>query len=105
MTGQILTANRLSDGAVVYLDRAHNWVGQIDLCVPVTDEAAKQALENAGQRAVKARQVIEPYLIDVTSHEGIVRPTKLKEIIRAQGPSVLADLASQDATASLSKCA
>jgi len=87
---QMLTANRLKDGAVLYW-RGENWVealaeGDVFAAQPEADAALAQA-----QASVAGNDVVSPYLFDV--RDG--KPVKEREIIRAQGPSVREDLGKQ----------
>ena len=95
---QILTANRLRSGEVVYWARGA-WVGALDDAEVFTDEAlAQDALKAAGE-AVRDRIVVNPYLFDVRREAGVLRPVKEREIIRAAGPSVRRDLGKQSSEA------
>jgi hypothetical protein len=91
---QMLTANRLRDGAVVYW-QAGTWREAL-AGAEVFEEAepAKAALEAAAAH-VRAREVVNPYLFDVRVEAGAAVPVKEREIIRAAGPSVRADLGKQ----------
>ena len=90
---QIVTANRLIDGVVVYLDADGGWTDVIGLArVLETDEAIEAALA-IGQKAVEDRIVVEPYAIDVERGADGLRPLRLREIIRAKGPTIREDLA------------
>jgi hypothetical protein len=83
-----ITANRLSDGLVVFLDDAGGWslsVADARLVVdgPELDEA------NAYARAQHdARIVVEPYAIDIDVVDGRPVPVRFRERIRAVGPTV-----------------
>jgi hypothetical protein len=91
---QILTANRLSDGAVLYW-QAGRWIAALaDAEVFETDAAAKAALA-AAARFVADREVVTPYLFEVRIEDGVAVPAKEREIIRATGPSVRRDLGKQ----------
>ena len=94
MTAQVLTANRLLDGEVVFLG-ARGWVETIDRAtVAVTPEQAK-ALDALGRQAMAVNEVVDAYLIDVADEEGRLRPLKLREYLRTVGPSVRTDLGKQ----------
>ena len=95
-TLQMLTANRLRDGDVVYW-RADGWVqafGEAD--VFAADADAKAALATA-QKSVAENAVVNPYLFDVRNEEGGITPVKERELIRAAGPTVRGDLGKQAA--------
>ena len=97
MTAQVMTANRLLDGEVVFL-AAHGWVDAIDSAtVAVTPEETK-ALDALGRQAMAVNEVVDAYLIDVAAEEGRIRPLKLREYLRTVGPSVRTDLGKQART-------
>ncbi|MDE1938381.1 MAG: DUF2849 domain-containing protein [Alphaproteobacteria bacterium] len=88
---QMLTANRLRDGDVVYW-RAGNWVetfGEGDILAGKPE--AEAALE-AAHKFVADNVVVNPYLFEVQA-DGT--PVKEREIIRAAGPTVRHDLGKQ----------
>ncbi len=87
MTSQVVTANRLRDGLVVYLADAGNWIEEIGRGAVANDDEAAKALLAAGERAVADRIVVAPYLIDVKIEGGRVTPTRYREVLRALGPS------------------
>ncbi len=89
MTPRMVTANRLGDGLVVYLDRHGGWSERIADGRVASDDAAAAALMTVAEAA--ACQVVAPYLIDVVDGDGSVRPASFRERIRAQGPTVPSD--------------
>ena len=91
---QILTANRLRDGDVVYW-RGGSWVTSLADAELFPDDAAAEAVLKAADAFVKGRQVVNPYLFDVRIAAGEVKPVKEREIIRAAGPTVRPDLANR----------
>ena len=91
---QVLTANRLADGEVVYW-RAGAWVeGFGEAEIFAAKDAADAALKAAAQ-SVADRVVVNPYLFAVKDESGKVRPIEEREIIRAAGPTVRTDLGKQ----------
>jgi hypothetical protein len=97
MTRQVISANRLTDGIVVYLTEAGDWSERIDAARIVDDETSAAAAAAAAE-AVARQIVVEPYPIDIDDAGGTRRPTKFREFIRAQGPTVRRDLGKQAAT-------
>ena len=93
---QILTANRLGIGDVVYWNAAHGWVGSL-FEADVLEEETADALLVRAQEFVARREIVNPYLFDVRVANGRVEPVKEREIIRAMGPTVLPDLGKQAA--------
>ena len=90
---QVLTANRLVSGDVVYW-RAGHWVEALGEADVFAAEAEAQAALAEAQASVAGNVVVAPYLFDVRL-EGGVTPVKEREIIRAAGPSIHADLGKQ----------
>ena len=94
MTAQVMTANRLRDGEVVFL-AADGWVEGIDGATVATAPDETKALDALGRQAVAVNEVVDAYLIDVAVEDGRVRPLKLREYLRTVGPSVRTDLGKQ----------
>jgi hypothetical protein len=96
MSLKVLTANRLIDGAVVYLTDLGAW-GEVLTKARVADtKEAGEAMLAQGREAVGFRLIVGPYLADVArAADGTLRPVKMREVIRARGPSVRADLGKQ----------
>ncbi|MGH6871079.1 MAG: DUF2849 domain-containing protein [Rhizomicrobium sp.] len=91
---QVLTANRLRDGAVVYW-RDGAWVETFVTAAvfdgkPDADAALARAADD-----VKARLVVNPYLFAVRLEDGRPRAIEEREIVRSEGPSVRRDLGKQ----------
>ncbi|HUO91469.1 MAG TPA: DUF2849 domain-containing protein [Rhizomicrobium sp.] len=97
-TDQILTANRLRDGEVVYW-AAGRWVTELDQAEVFAEDAAAESALKAADAAVRARQVVNPYLFEVRREGGALKPVKEREIIRAAGPTVRPDLGKQSSEA------
>lgn len=91
---KIITANRLSDGRVIYLGEKGSPVDSLRLAGLFDEQAAASALEwAAGNPAV----FVNPYMVEVqvsedgNGHAGLRQPSgrdRLKETIRSAGPSV-----------------
>jgi Protein of unknown function (DUF2849) len=89
---QMIIANRLNDGAVVFLAAGDGWVTQIDLGLVIADEAEGQRLFVTAKQHEAECIVIDPTLIDVIVEGGHARPVAIREAIRAFGPTVRTDL-------------
>lgn len=96
---KILTANRLVDGEVVWLAQDHSWVSAIDGAAIAHDAAAEERLARAGKAAFLKNEVVDVNLIDIVLVDGRVEPRRLRERIRAAGPTVRRDLGKQAAAA------
>lgn len=81
---QVASANRLSDGVVVWLDDAGEWTTRLDRAAIARDARAGEILM---QRArVEAFPVIDPFMVAVVEEEnGAIEPLSLREKIRASG--------------------
>jgi hypothetical protein len=83
---EIITANRLGDGRVVF-QTASGWSPDIaDAAVLHTKEAVAAALDRANADAA-GNLVVEPYAIAVRPGADGLVPTRLRERIRAEGPT------------------
>ena len=84
MANWIVTANRLSDGAVVYLRGDRGWTGDLQQARSLGDaQAADDLLAWArGQEAV----ICDPYLSEVGVEGARLIPLTVRERIRAEGP-------------------
>ncbi len=91
---QMLTANRLRDGEVVWW-KAGQWVTTLAEGEIFEDPKAADAALGAAQAFVRGNEVVTPYLFDVRVANGAIRPVKEREIIRAAGPSVRTDTGKQ----------
>jgi hypothetical protein len=93
--GQVMTANRLRDGEVVFLTRSGQWNEAIDEAVLVQEPQAAAALETRADADVKANLVTGHYLFDAERVDGKIRATHIRERIRTLGPTVREDLGKQ----------
>lgn len=82
---RIVTANRLSDGRVLYLGRDGRAVSELNEAA-VFDEA-EEAEARLAIAAGQTRVFVNPYLVEVDGRAFSGRD-RLKESIRAAGPTV-----------------
>ena len=88
---QILTANLLSDGMVVYLSPDGTWRGNLENAhIAHTDDGVAE-LEAGGAHAVQRNIVVDPYLIEIEATGGPPVPVAFRERMRTNGPSVNLD--------------
>ena len=96
LTGQIITANRLTDGIVVFLG-PQGWVERLVDGTVLSDKASV-ATALARAKGDEANDiVVEPYAIDVVDRNGAAAAKHLREVIRAAGPTIRRDLGKQAA--------
>lgn len=93
--GKALTANRLGDGAVVFMTRAARWSDTIDEAAVALEPESEAALEQRGKEAEARNTVTGAYLFDVERRGGHVRALHIRERIRTLGPTVRVDLGKQ----------
>jgi len=87
----VITANRLTDGVVVYLAADGEWSEQIaNARVADTDEETK-ALETEAENAVRERHVVGVYPMAVALNEDAVDPLSVRERIRAAHRTTLTE--------------
>ncbi len=95
MTLQVVTANRLRDGDVVYLAVERRWTLWLDEACAVKTEGEAEELLKVAEAAEKAREVVSIYLMKVEQVEGKLKPLSARERIRAKGPTTRRDLGKQ----------
>ena len=79
-----LTANRLTDGAVVYLTEAGEWSRLISQVRALDDSESEAALQAA---MAQPHLLVGPYLVEFEAGRLSGRE-RLKETIRSAGPTV-----------------
>jgi hypothetical protein len=96
---QVLTANRLSDGVVVY-GAGGRWVERLEDAELLSSKAEVEA-RLAGAKADMANNLVildgedNNKVMEVVRENGVIRPLRVREKIRAAGPSVRHDLGKQ----------
>jgi hypothetical protein len=79
----VVTANRLTDGIVVYLASDGGWTEEIGRARLAETEDEVKALEAEAAKDVTARKVVAVYPLDVAVRDGTVDPLSVRERIRA----------------------
>ncbi|MFZ2018596.1 MAG: DUF2849 domain-containing protein [Methyloceanibacter sp.] len=79
----VVTANRLTDGIVVYLAPDGGWVEDIARARIASTENETKTLEDEAAKDVKARKVVAVYPMEVALVDGAVDPLSVREKIRA----------------------
>jgi hypothetical protein len=93
----IITANRLTDGVVVFQTVDEAWSEDFSLAAVQADpQATADALARAKQDEA-ANLVVDPYAVPVEERNGHFAPKALREAIRAAGPTNRRDLGKQAA--------
>jgi hypothetical protein len=84
---QMLTANRLRDGDVLYR-KGDGWVPMLADGDVYADQASADAALAAATAELARNEFVAPYLFEVREVNGKIIPVKEREIIRAAGPTV-----------------
>ena len=85
----VVTANRLTDGIVVYLAPDGGWTEDLGRARLAETEDETKVLEEEAARAVKARKVVAVYPMEVAVKDGTVDPLSVREKIRASHRTTL----------------
>jgi hypothetical protein len=84
----VVSANRLIDGTVVYLDPQGNWVEQLEAAAVFTSDADCEAGLETAQAAVGANLVVDPFAVAIVEDGNGRRAASLRDAIRALGPTI-----------------
>jgi hypothetical protein len=80
----VASANRLSDGVVVFLDDSGDWTPRLQRAAVARDRRAGEILLERAR--AEAFSVIDPFLVAVSEDDdGTIEPLSLREKIRASG--------------------
>jgi len=83
----VVTANRVSDGAVVYRLADGGWTTDLDSATVSSDSASVHDL--LGAAVADGLRAVDPYIAPVKlTPGGAVRPGNLRERIRRGGPTI-----------------
>ncbi|MFO1148383.1 MAG: DUF2849 domain-containing protein [Alsobacter sp.] len=85
---QAVTANDAANGLVVFRAANGAWVGDLSSAFVAETEDSAETLLAMAQLDATENKVVEPYLIDVAREGERLRALKLREAIRAEGPTV-----------------
>ena len=96
---QMLTANRLIDGEAVWYASGRGWIERLEGADLASDKTDEARLDAVGKAAFAHNEVVDVDLIDVEVIEGAIVPIRLRERIRAAGPTNRTDLGKQAAGA------
>lgn len=92
MAVHVVTGNRLRDGAVIYLGPDYALVERLDAALRLSGKDETDAALARAAQYVAEQVIVNPYPIEV-SETG--KPMRMRETIRAAGPTVRLDLGKQ----------
>ena len=82
---QVMTANELRQGPVVYMTPDYNWTTDFSLALQTEDTRLIENMNKAAERAVDANIVVGAYFIDIDPETKA--PARYRERFRMNGPS------------------
>ena len=86
-TSNVIVANDLRTGRVVYLDRRGNWQPQLDQAQVFADSESLEAAMAQAQSDEQDNHVIAPEVVVLDEHQN--QPQHYREQIRSRGPGCL----------------
>ena len=92
---KILTANRLTDGEAVWYATDGFWSETIKGADIAGDKEAEDRLQAIGDASLLNNEVVDLAIIDVDLVDGEIVPARLRERIRAAGPTIRIDVGKQ----------
>src|SRR5271166_3014568 len=91
----VITANRLTDGVVVFQTVDEAWSEDFNRAAVLADaQATAEALARA-KRDEANNLVVDAYAVPIEERNGHFAPKALREAIRAAGPTIRRDLGKQ----------
>jgi hypothetical protein len=88
----VLTANRLQDGAVVFLNFDGDWAATLAGAVIARSPDEARGLEARGVHDATRNLVVDPYLVEMREVGGALLPLRHRERVRLSGPSIVGDV-------------
>jgi hypothetical protein len=85
----VVTANRLIDGIVVYLAPDGAWVEELARAKLADTEDETKMLESEAAKSVAERRVVAVYPMEVALNDGVPVATSVRERIRASHRTTL----------------
>jgi hypothetical protein len=102
---KILTANRLADGEAVWFSANGGWIDSIGGAEIARDKEEEARLGAVGKAGLLDNDVVDAELVEVELNDGEIVPVRLRERIRAAGPTNRTDLGKQARPGQLAEAA
>jgi Protein of unknown function (DUF2849) len=87
-TPTVVSANRLTDGTVAYLDADGNWVASLAEARILTTKDEEAAALAKAESAVRDNLVLDPLVVEIAQTPRGWQAKSLRNTIRAAGPTV-----------------
>lgn len=91
----VITANRLADGVVVFQTADRGWSEDFNRAAVESGDGPTAAALALAKHDVEQNVVVDAYAVLVEERNGHLAPKALREAIRAAGPTVRRDLGKQ----------
>ena len=85
---QAITANHLTGGHVLFFATGGSWSEDIADAALYSDADSLATAMALATKDEEAGHIVAVYEIDITHEDGVPVPTKLRERIRAEGPTI-----------------
>ncbi|RFC69287.1 MULTISPECIES: DUF2849 domain-containing protein [Mesorhizobium] len=84
---KVLTANRLTDGEAIWYSDVNGWQETLQGAALAADKAGEERLDSIGKAAFATNFALDVDVIDVQLVDEKIVPLRLRERIRAAGPT------------------
>lgn len=92
---QMIVANLLLDGRVVFMRADGSWSPVAGDAATAEEDADVEALAALAQKSAAANEVLSVEVVEATTRDGKPFPAHMKFAMQAKGPSVRTDLGYQ----------
>ncbi|MBO0345777.1 DUF2849 domain-containing protein [Roseibium limicola] len=92
---KVITGNRLLDGEVVWMGENGSWVELLSLAKILHEKNDVADAMALAKKSLDEQVMVDAYEIDVKEEDGRVVPVRLRELIRAAGPTTHPHLGKQ----------
>jgi len=92
---EIVLANRLTDGVVIYLDKTGGWTEHLHEAAVAHNDRSRADLEANAQAGLESQQIAGWEFVEVVPEAAGPRIVKNKQFIQSLGPTVRRDLGKQ----------
>ena len=89
--GSVLSAHRLVDGAVVFLDFEGDWSDNLAAALVARAPDERRALVDRARYEAERALIVEPHLVEVDELDGRLIPIRRRGTGRTEGRSAFAD--------------